>query len=126
MPIYEYRCPKCRGKFSVLVLRPKQEVQPRCPRCQNTEVKRLISTFATVRSEDAHMESLADPSMLSDLDENDPRSIARWARKMKRVMGSELGDEFDDLIDELESGAWEEEMEGEGGAGPAGDDLGWA
>jgi len=121
MPIYEYRCPKCRGRFSVLVRHPGQDVKPRCPRCHNTEVERLISRFATIRSEEEHLEALADPAMLSDVDENDPQSIARWARRMQRAMGEELGDEFDELIEEIESGRLEEN----GATGPD-EDLGWA
>ena len=38
------------------------------------------------------MESLADPSSFSGLDENDPSSVARWVKKM----GRELGDDFSD------------------------------
>jgi len=125
MPIYEYRCPRCRGKFSVLVLHVGQENRPRCPRCQNTEVERLISHFASPRSEEEQLDRLADPAMLADVDENDPRSIARWARRMQKTMGEEVGEDFDGLIDELESGQWEEE-EGAEGAGPGDEDLGWA
>ncbi len=123
MPIYEYRCPRCRGRFSVLTLRPGQEIEARCPRCQNTEVERLISRFSTIRSEEEHLETLADPAALADLDENDPQSIARWARRMQRTMGEELGEDFDELIEEIESGQWDEE--GEEGLSPADDDLGW-
>ena len=125
MPIYEYRCLRCRGRFSVLLLHPNQEVEPRCPRCQSTQVRRLISRFAAPRSEEERLESLADPAMLADLDENDPRSIARWARRIRRALGDELGEEFDEMIEEIESGRWDEEgSEGEGG--PPDEDLGWA
>jgi putative FmdB family regulatory protein len=124
MPIYEYRCPQCRGRFTTLVLRLDREAQPHCPRCGNDEVQRLISRFSTVRSEDEHLEALADPAMLSDVDENDPRSIARWARRMRRAMGDELGEDFDELIDELESGEWEDDEMG-GEAGSADENLGW-
>lgn len=125
MPIYEYRCPRCRGRFNVLALRLDPEVRPRCPRCRSTKVERLFSRFASPRSEEDQIESLADPAILSDVDENDPRSIARWARRMQRTMGEEVGEEFDEMIDELESGRWQEE-EGEEGAGPGDEDLGWA
>jgi putative FmdB family regulatory protein len=124
MPVYEYRCPRCRGRFSVLLLRFGQEAKPECPRCGNTKVQRLISRFSTLRSEEELFESLADPSILADVDENDPQSIARWARRMKRSLGDEVGDEIDELIDELESGEWDEEMGG--GAGVGDEDLGWA
>lgn len=122
MPIYEYRCPRCRGRFSKLVMPGTEAPSPRCPRCGNADVRRLFSSFATVRSEEEYVESLADPAMLADVDENDPKSLARWARRMRRELGSELGEEFDELIEELESGQWDEDV----GSGLADDDLGWA
>jgi len=125
MPIYEYRCPRCRGRFSMLVRRTESGVAPRCPRCQNTEVQRLISRFAAPRPEDEHLESLADPARMSDLDENDPRSIARWARRMQRTMGEEMGPEFDEMIEQMESGQLDEN-EGGGESGGGDEDLGWA
>ena len=124
MPIYEYRCPRCRGRFSVLVRRSQPDRRPRCPRCGNEEVQRLVSGFATVRPEEEHMESLADPAKMSDLDENDPRSIARWARRMQRSMGEDLGPEFDERVEQMESGEMPDEESP--GAGGADDDLGWA
>ena len=35
---------------------------------------------------------------LDDLDENDPKAVARWAREMKDEMGEDLGPEFDDMV----------------------------
>jgi hypothetical protein len=57
------------------------------------------------RSEDARLDSLADPSKLGDFDENDPKSVARMMRRMGSEMGDEYaGPEFDEAVDELESG----------------------
>jgi hypothetical protein len=42
--------------------------------------------------------------MMSGVDEDDPRSIARWAKKMGREMGEELGPEFDEAMERIESG----------------------
>jgi hypothetical protein len=42
---------------------------------------------------ESQMESMADPSTFGDLDENDPKSIGRWMRKMSREMGEDLGDD---------------------------------
>ncbi|HUL98280.1 MAG TPA: hypothetical protein VLU24_02365 [Mycobacterium sp.] len=51
------------------------------------------------------MESLADPSALGDIDESDPKSVARWMRKMGKEMGEDVaGEDFDGMIDEIESG----------------------
>ena len=68
-------------------------------------MRRLMSRFAMPRSEEARMDALADPSKLGDLDESDPKSLARAMRKMGREMGDEFaGPEFDEAVNEMESG----------------------
>jgi len=74
-------------------------------------MRKLISRVATLRSEESRLESLADPSRLGDVDENDPKSVARWARRLGKEMGEDLGDDVDELVDQLESG----ELPDEGG-----------
>ena len=62
------------------------------------------------------MDDLADPSEWGDLDENDPRSMGRFMRKMMNEMGDEvddLGPEFEEVVDRLESGQSPEEIEKE-------------
>jgi hypothetical protein len=60
----------------------------------------LVSRFRTIRSEDQILESMADPTKLSGIDENDPRSIARWAKKMAKEMGEDMGDEIEQMAEE--------------------------
>jgi len=104
MPIYEYWCQPCKKKFELLVLRPKHEPGPTCPGCGGAELKRLISRFATPKSEEARMEALTDPSNLSGLDENDPASMARWLKRMGSELGEDVqGDEIDQMVDEIGS-----------------------
>ncbi|MDY7040049.1 MAG: zinc ribbon domain-containing protein [Chloroflexota bacterium] len=113
MPIYEYRCQDCRRRVSVF-WRTFTEVKgntPQCPHCGGGNLTRLISRVAVVRSEESHLESLADPSSLAGLDENDPKSIARWMRKMSNEMGEDLGAEFDEVVDRLEAGESPEDIE---------------
>ena len=100
MPIYEYECRDCRRVVSVLVLRPSTAEPPRCPRCRGAALTRLMSRFATIKSEDARLESFADPSNLGDVDENDPASVARFMKKMGREMGDDVGEDFDEVVDE--------------------------
>jgi putative FmdB family regulatory protein len=100
MPIYEYECHGCRRRFSLLVLRPSAAEAPTCPRCGSQALSRLMSRFATVKSEDARMDALADSSSLGDLDENDPSSVARFMKKMGRELGDDLGDDFESAMDE--------------------------
>lgn len=73
---------------------------------------RLISRFAAPKSEASRMERLADPSGWSGLDENDPKSIARWTKRMGREMGDEFGGNIDEMVDG--------EMEREASGGPIG------
>ena len=113
MPIYEYRCSDCRKRVSVY-WRSFSEVEtarPRCPTCGGEDLTRLISRVAVLRSEESHLEDLADPSSFADLDENDPKSMARWMRKMSSEMGEDLGPEFGEVVDRLEAGESPEEIE---------------
>src|ERR671934_1617676 len=115
MPIYEYDCPDCRRRVSLLRSLSATSA-PACPRCGSTTLTRLMSRFATVKSEEARLESLADSGGMGDLDENDPASVARFMKKMGQEFGDELGDDFDSAVDEAMA-----EAGGEGGAEEAGD-----
>ncbi len=113
MPIYEYRCQDCRRHVTIF-LRSFTEAgtaAPRCPRCGGTKLTRLVSRVAVLRSEESRLDDLADPSSLGDLDENDPKSTARWMRRMSSEMGEDLGDEFDEVVDRLEAGESPEDIE---------------
>ncbi|MCX6545074.1 MAG: zinc ribbon domain-containing protein [Acidobacteria bacterium] len=112
MPIYEYQCRVCHRKMSALVLIRAHEVDVRCAHCGSADIERLWSRFSSPKSEEARMESLADPSALAGLDENDPQSVARFMKKMGREMGEDVGGDIEQ--------AMEEEMGGGGGGGDAG------
>src|SRR5713101_725414 len=124
MPIYEYRCTDCGRKTTVLTLRVSEQVEPKCERCGSGKLTRLMSRFALLRSDDTRMDDLADPSSLGGLDENDPKSMARWMRKMGKELGEDAGEDFDEMVDELEAGgdADGDDEDGDGGAG-GGDDV---
>src|SRR5437867_3819471 len=115
MPIYEYRCTSCRRKVTVLTLRVSETVDPQCDHCGSRDLTRLMSRFAMVRSEDSRMDDLADPSSLDGLDENDPKSMARWMRKMGKELGEDAGDDFDEMVDGLEAGEDADEGDESGG-----------
>lgn len=113
MPIYEYHCADCRRVVSLLVMRISDPGTPQCPRCGGERLTRLLSRFARLRSEDDRLDALADPGAIGDLDENDPRSVGRWMKKMGSELGEEAGEDWDEMVDE----AVEEEAGGtEGGA----------
>jgi hypothetical protein len=59
------------------------------------------------------MESLADPSKWAGLDEKDPKSIAKWAKRMGKELGEDMGEDVDQMVDE----AMEEEGTSKSGEG---------
>lgn len=115
MPIYEFLCGDCGRKMSALVLSRARVQEVRCKRCGSSNLEKLVSRFATVKSEESRMESLADPSSVGDLDENDPKSVARWMKKMGKEMGEDFGDDLDQAIEEEMTGGDAAEDGGAGG-----------
>lgn len=125
MPIYEYRCGNCRHRTSILVRNLSTFSTPVCSQCGSSELTRLISTFAVLKSEESRLDDMADPSKFGDVDENDPRSVARWMKKMGQEMGEDMGPEFDEMIEKMESGEMPDELAGDddGGLGGLDDDF---
>jgi hypothetical protein len=60
--------------------------------------------------------------MLDGFDENDPRAMASWARKMQRETGEDMGPEFDEMIGRLERGESVDDFGGDGDLGGGFDD----
>lgn len=136
MPIYEYTCHDCHRRVSLLwrSFADAQSREAQCPRCGGTNLTRLMSRVAVLRSEDSRTDDLADPAGMPDVDENDPKSLARFMRQMARQTadetGEDLGPEFDEVVGRLEAGEDPEEIEksmpdlGGGGDSMSGDDFG--
>jgi len=122
MPIYEFRCSDCGKKTQVLTLSVKSAVEAKCRHCGGANLTKLVSRVAVLRSEESRLGSLADPSSLSGLDENDPKSVARWMKKMGKEMGDEAGEGFDEEVDRAVEEMGQEGGGGDGGAGEAGGD----
>ena len=132
MPIYEYLCPDCNGRFQKLVRGFSDPADLACPRCASTAVQRAVSRVSVLKSEESRADALADPSMFAGLDDTDPRSIARWAKKLGKELGEEAGEDWDSMVEEM----LEEELSGGGEDGEdedgkpkkasnKPDDLGW-
>lgn len=128
MPYYDFRCQECRKPLRLFYsYSDYDQAQPTCAYCGSNKVKRRINRVALAKSEDTRMDAMADDSMLAGLDEDDPRSLGRFMRKMSREMGEDMGDEFDEVVDRLEKGESPEAIEAampelaESPGGPAGD-----
>jgi putative FmdB family regulatory protein len=111
MPTYQYSCLACRKRFNVFMSYEQYGITPiNCPHCQSGDVQRRIGRIRFARSEDSRLEDLADPSKLAGL-EDDPKALGSMMRKMSSEMGEELGPEFDEVVDRLESGQSPDEIE---------------
>ncbi|HEU5319130.1 MAG TPA: zinc ribbon domain-containing protein [Chloroflexota bacterium] len=123
MPVYEYRCGACRRRSSKLFRTFAEIATPACPHCGAApeQMQKLISRVSVMKSEEARLEALADPSMFADVDENDPRSVARWARKLGETMGDDVPDDYGEMVEQLESGEMPDDI---GGAEDGAADVG--
>lgn len=112
MPTYDYRCESCGKRASIVQSYEEYGVEAvACPHCGSDQLQRLIQRVRFARSEEARLDSLADPGAWGDFDEEDPRSMARMMRKMGQEMGEELPDEFNEVVDRLEAGESPESIE---------------
>jgi|SRR6186997_270117 len=120
MPIYEYDCRGCKRRVSLFfpsfsaVEARTAAGENRCPRCGSADLTRKMSRVRAIRAasvgvtDDDHLgdELGGMGAGLDDIDEDDPRAVARWARQMKETMGDEMdmGPEFDRALARIESG----------------------
>src|SRR5688500_6027898 len=135
MPIYEYFCADCRKRVNVFfrTMSEASDDAARCPNCQGAHLRRLVSRVAVLKSEESRLDNLADPSLMSGLESEDPRALASFMRRMSGEMGEPLDAEMSEVIDRLEAGESPEsidaafpDMGGDGGMGMGGMDMGGA
>lgn len=98
MPIYEYECELCKRISSFLIL-GSERLTPHCRYCGSKRVRRIISRICILKGEEKRMEELLDPVRLSDLDEDDPKSIERFVKKVGRELGEDVSD-FEEVVEE--------------------------
>ena len=118
MPVYEFYCSDCHTIFNFLSRRVNTERRPSCPLCGLPGLERQVSRFAVSkgRQEDAEAkmpdvdESKLEQAMLSmageleGMDENDPRHMARFMRRLSDAAGITMGDGIEEAISRLERG----------------------
>ena len=113
MPIYEFRCNACGRRTSVFTRSIGAEVAAVCQHCGSTDTRRLISRVAVLRSDEDSFG--LDESSLAGVDESDPRSVARWVRRMSRQMGEPLDAEMEADLDRMEAGEMPDDFGEDGG-----------
>lgn len=113
MPIYEYFCLDCRKRVSVFfrTFAEASDGAARCPQCEGPRLRRLVSRVAVLKSEDARLDAMSDPSFMAGLEHEDPRALAGFMRKMSDEMGEPLDAEMSEMVGRLERGESPEEIE---------------
>ena len=111
MPLYEYICNDCTKRFDLhLSYEDYGRKTVRCSHCASLNVRRRITRFRLKRSNASRLAEMPDPTSLEGL-EDDPQSLGRMIRTMSKEGGEDLGPEFDEVVDRLESGQSPGEIE---------------
>jgi hypothetical protein len=137
MPIYEYYCPDNHTIYQFYAKTLAQgTTTPPCPDNPKFRMRKVVSAFAITgggakedpaaapaapdSAEDSRMEAAmsAMESEFSQVDENDPRAMARMMRRMSEVTGEKIDGEMEEVVRKLEEGADPESLEEQLGGGP--------
>ena len=142
MPIYEYYCPDNHTVYQFYAKTLAQgKTTPRCPQNPRFRMEKMLSSFAVtsggklsdepparsagdgggVPAEDARMEAAMGEMEreFSNVDENDPRAMARMMRRMSDLTGEKIDGEMEEVVRKLEEGTDPEALEQQlGGESP--------
>lgn len=90
MPVYEYKCEKCRRKFDVVASIAEKEsgLNPVCPQCGSRRVRQVFGRFTVL----AGSKTESDDFETGDMDEDSGRDFGD--------MPDEFGSDYDDGLSE--------------------------
>ena len=138
MPIYEYYCPDNHTIYQFYAKTLAQgQLIPKCPDNPKFRMKKAVSAFAITKpggsseeppkpeapgadpAEDARMEAAmgAMENEFSNVDENDPKAMARMMRRMSELTGEKIDGEMEEVVRKLEEGADPDSLEDQLGGG---------
>lgn len=130
MPIYEFFCEDCNTVFNFLSRRPNSDKRPACPGCGRAELRKLMSSFATIGKaregegddplaglDEAKMEQAMAGLMreAEHLNQDDPRQMAQLMRKFADRTGISLGGQMEEALAHMEAGGDPDQIEQEMG-----------
>ena len=130
MPVYEYYCADCHAIYSFRSDSFSSKKKPECPDCGTKKLEKQISMFAISKGrgdqddadafgdlDEAAMEKamMALEGDASSIDENDPRAMAKFMRKLYDSTGLKLGGGMEEAIRRMEAGEDPDKIEEEMG-----------
>ncbi len=104
MPLYEYQCRQCGAVNTALVLKPREEENLQCAKCQSQALARILSSFALHKSEAQRVEEFDPRSQRSDSFYKDDRNVGLWAKKRMKQLGVDLGPSLNETVEQARSG----------------------
>ena len=113
MPIYEYFCLDCHQRVSIFFrsMRATETETAQCPNCESERLHRLVSRVRVLKSEESRLEGLADSSLMTGLEQEDPRALANFMRRMSDETGEPMDAEMTEMVDRLAAGESPESIE---------------
>lgn len=129
MPIYEFYCADCHTVFNFFSRRVNTQKIPGCPKCDRKQLERQVSIFAVSKGrkeedddplgdvDESQMEKafMSMAGEMEDIDEDNPKQIARMMRKLYDATGLELGSGMEEAIRRMEAGDDPDKIEEEMG-----------
>ena len=128
MPVYEFYCADCHAIFNFLARRVATDKTPSCPRCKRQGLEKQVSAFAISRNLEEPQEGMPDideskieqammtlAGDMESMDEDDPKAMASFMRKLSTMTGLELGEGAEEALSRLEAGEDPEQIESEMG-----------
>jgi putative FmdB family regulatory protein len=111
MPIYEFRCQSCKRKFEKnFTYQEYGTIKVACPYCASDQVARTIGRIRVAKNSTQHLTDLADPANLDQIDQ-DPKALGKMMKELKNDIGTDMGGEFDEVVDRLEQGQSPDEID---------------
>ncbi len=111
MPIYEYYCPACEGRYSHLARRIGEEAPP-CPRCGYSAVERLVSAANVIHQDVYHEQRLEEEaSHVSDQDVQEISSFLEESGRLDDASGVYGSQAYRELLYRRRQGAADEDLE---------------
>ncbi len=118
MPIYEFYCADCHTIYNFFSLKINTETVPKCPRCENPDLKKQLSVFSVSKGggdetkeilgdidEDKMERALASLAKeMEGVEEDDPKHAARLIRKLYDTTGLKLGSGMEEAMRRMEAG----------------------
>jgi putative FmdB family regulatory protein len=104
MPIYEYECKSCGHITSALILKSHEEAQVKCRTCESGDLKRVLSRVVLHQTEAQRLAEFDTSAPRDDSFYKDSRNVGLWAKKRAKELGTDLGPEFDSVVEKARTG----------------------